>query len=261
MAEGLNPAFDAALLARIEDASLNASAPPQQLWMDGWLVRFSPGKARRARSVNAVAAGRLPLAAKLEAGAAVFRDAGLPMVVRITPFSQPPTLDAELAARGWGIEGETTVKVLADLAATPSPPPLPPGVTVERLAAAEYARQVGHWRGSDPQAIAAHEERLRLSPVPYEGFVLKQRGRPLACGQFARQGDVVGLYDVFTAEAARGHGLAHLLCAQLLQRAREQGAVTAYLQVESYNAPARALYRRLGFVAGNGYCYRTPPVS
>jgi ribosomal protein S18 acetylase RimI-like enzyme len=260
MVEGLNSAFDALLLSRIEDASLNASAPRQQLWMDGWLVRFSPGKARRARSINAVAAGRLPLADKLEACAAVFRDAGLPVVVRITPFSQPPTLDAELAARGWGTEGETTVKLLADLAAAPSPP-LPPGIAVEYLAATEYAGLVGRWRGSDPQAVAAHDERLRSSPVPYEGYVLKQRGRPLACGQFAREGDLVGLYDVFTAEAARGHGLARLLCTQLLQRARGQGARTAYLQVESDNGPARALYRRLGFVEAYGYRYRTPPAA
>jgi hypothetical protein len=54
------PGLDAGLLSRIEDASLNASAPPQQRWLDGWLMRFSPGKARRARSINAVADGCLP---------------------------------------------------------------------------------------------------------------------------------------------------------------------------------------------------------
>ena len=64
---GLNPAFDPALLSRIEDAGLNASAPPQQLWLDGWLVRFSPGKAKRARCVNAVALGRLPVDERLHA--------------------------------------------------------------------------------------------------------------------------------------------------------------------------------------------------
>ena len=57
--------MDEALLSRVEDASLNASAPPQQRWLDGWLVRYSPGKARRARSINAVATGRLPLTQKL----------------------------------------------------------------------------------------------------------------------------------------------------------------------------------------------------
>jgi hypothetical protein len=39
----------------VEDAGLNASAPPQQLWLDGWLVRLCPGKAKRARCVNALA--------------------------------------------------------------------------------------------------------------------------------------------------------------------------------------------------------------
>ena len=64
-AADLASTFDAALLSRVEDAGLNASAPPQQRWLDGWLVRFSPGKAKRARCVNAVAAGRLPLDEKL----------------------------------------------------------------------------------------------------------------------------------------------------------------------------------------------------
>ena len=47
----LSPRFPAALLSRIEDAGLNASAPPQQRWIDGWLVRYCPGKAKRARCI------------------------------------------------------------------------------------------------------------------------------------------------------------------------------------------------------------------
>ena len=38
-------------------SGLNASAPPAQWWVDGWLVRAWPGKARRARCVNALAPG------------------------------------------------------------------------------------------------------------------------------------------------------------------------------------------------------------
>ena len=60
-----NDRFDSTLLSRIEDAGLNASAPPQQRWVDGWLVRFSAGKAKRARCINAVADGRLPVAERL----------------------------------------------------------------------------------------------------------------------------------------------------------------------------------------------------
>ncbi|MGZ5186007.1 MAG: GNAT family N-acetyltransferase, partial [Caldimonas sp.] len=72
----MTPAFDAALLARVEDAGINASAPREQLWIDGWLVRFSPGKAKRARCVQAVAPGRLALDAKLQRCLAVYAQAG-----------------------------------------------------------------------------------------------------------------------------------------------------------------------------------------
>jgi hypothetical protein len=89
-----------ALLSRIEDAGLNASAPPQQRWLDGWLLRFSPGKAKRARCINALADGRLTLSQRLALSQAVYREAELPLFFRMTPFSQPAGLDAWLAARG-----------------------------------------------------------------------------------------------------------------------------------------------------------------
>src|SRR5689334_4346779 len=110
---GLNPAFPVQLLSRIEDAGLNASAPPQQRWLDGWLVRFSPGKAKRARCINAVADGRSPLPERLAACERVFVDAQLPLIVRVTPFSQPPGLDSHLADQGLRRFDDTRVMVAA----------------------------------------------------------------------------------------------------------------------------------------------------
>ena len=109
--------WDEALLARVEDAGINASAPPQQLWLDGWIVRFSPGAAKRARCVNAVAPGRMALDRKLALAASFTGDAGLPLVVRVTPFSQPPGFDRELAERGFEAFDETQVMVNTALAA------------------------------------------------------------------------------------------------------------------------------------------------
>ena len=254
----LSTAWPATLLSRVEDAGLNASAPPQQRWLDGWLLRLSPGKAKRARCVNAVAPGRLPLRDRLGLCELAFREAGLPFFVRITPFSQPPALDDILAAQGLHQIDDTRVMVATEWAEAPHS--VPSGLVLERLAAAEFAEQVGAMRGSPPAQRVAHAERLQASPVPYQGWVLRRRdtGGIAACGQIATEANLVGVYDVFTDPAQRGQGLARILCSQLLAMARARGAAVAYLQVESSNAPARAIYQRLGFADAYGYHYRCP---
>lgn len=256
--------LDDALLARIEDASLNASAPPQQRWMDGWLVRANPGKAKRARCINAVAAGRQPLDIKLAQAAAWLEEQRLPLVLRITPFTQPPELEAQLAARGWTLLDDTRVMVLQPMPAllpTLTPAPLPAGTRWQALTAADYAEAVGALRGSPPAQRSAHAERLQLCPVPYQGraIVREADGAVLACGQWAREADLVGLYDVFTHPDHRGQGLARTLCERLLIESAQQGASTAYLQLEADNLAAGQLYRRIGFVEGYAYHYRVAP--
>ena len=252
--------MDELLLSRVEDAGLNASAPPQQRWLDGWLVRYSPGKAKRARCVNAVAAGRLPLEDKLRLAQAVYTEAGLPMLVRITPFSQPAGLDAWLADRGWAALEETRVMVCTRLPAG-EPAPLPDGTCWEPLDAPAFAAAVGTMRGSPPGQRQAHAQRLAFSPVPYRGFVIRgvADGNVLACGQFAREGELVGIYDVFSHPQARGRGLATILCKRLLAYASSEGAGVAYLQVEADNHPARRIYQRLGFADGYAYHCRVAP--
>ena len=94
--------------------------------------------------------------------------------------------------------------------------------------------------------------------MPFTALAIRRasHGAIVACGQSTREGDLVGLYDVFVAEAMRGQGLATLLCTRLLCEAKDAGAASAYLQVEADNAGARAVYSRLGFADGYGYHYR-----
>jgi ribosomal protein S18 acetylase RimI-like enzyme len=250
--------FPAALLSRVEDAGLNASAPPQQRWIDGWLVRFSAGKAKRARCVNAVAVGQLPVAEKLALCQQVFDEARLPLIVRITPMSQPRTLDAWLESEGLRSFDDTRVMILADLS-HPDAEPLDDDVSLQRVGHSAFAQIVGQLRGSPLSQQQAHAQRLELAPVPFEGWVLRRTGESavLACGQTAAEADMVGLYDVFTASHERNQGWARRLCAELLRRAHRIGARTAYLQVDASNVAARSVYRRLGFADGYAYHYRT----
>ncbi len=259
-----NPAFEPTLLSRIEDAGINASAPPQQRWVDGWLVRFSPGKAKRARCINAVAAGRLPVNGKLALCEPIFREAGLPLHVRVTPFSLPPQLDAQLAALGLRRQDDTRVMVRASLHDLPESS-VPRGTRLGRLGHHAFAELVGNLRGSTLAERQAHGERLALSPVPFHGFSLtNEDGVVVSCGQIAIEGELAGLYDVYTAASHRGCGYAGALCLEALHFSREQGAIVGYLQVDAENGAVRRLYGRLGFCDAYGYHYRTqdaPPVA
>jgi ribosomal protein S18 acetylase RimI-like enzyme len=221
---------DAALLSRIEDAGLNASAPPQQRWLDGWLLRFSPGKAKRARCINAVAPGRQPPERKLELAREAYAQAGLPLIVRITPFAQPEGLDALLASTGMHMLDDTRVMVRPGLDGL-GEAGLPRGTSMHRVAHEPFAHAVGGLRGSALAQRQAHAQRL--------------------------ENELAGLYDVFTAPEARGQGLAQALCRSLLALARQRGARVGYLQVEGDNDPARSAYRRLGFADAYAYHYRT----
>ena len=249
----LNPAFDAALLSRIEDAGLNASAPLQQLWIDGWLVRFAPGKAKRARCINAVAPGRLPIAERLAACATVYAQARLPMIVRITPFTIPSELDGLLARQRLRRFDDTRVMVRSGAGVDPAKTP---AASIRAIGLEAFAQRVGGFRGSTLAQRQAHAQRLLNAAVSFQAFEMHADGEPVACGQFAIEGDLVGLYDIYTAQASRGRGLATALCRHLLARAGACGARHAYLQVEADNLPARTVYARLGFVDGYAYHYR-----
>src|SRR5205085_3257903 len=88
-------------LARIEEASLNALQTQRQLFYDGWVLRVSPGAAKRARSVNPHFGSTLPLAEKIAYCESLYARTSLPVLFRMTPFARPAELADTLQARGY----------------------------------------------------------------------------------------------------------------------------------------------------------------
>ncbi len=243
-------------LRRLEEICLNSSATPRQLLYDGWLVRLSPGKAKRARSINPFHAGTLPLDEKLDRCAQLYRERGLPFIARVTPFVAPADLDAALEARGFTAFEETRVMTaeLAHGAGGGAPVP-----AVGRHEVAWTVAAISSLRGASQADRDAHAERLLALPLPVVGFAIRHRDEVACAGIAVIEAPWVGLFDIVTAPEHRGRGLASALTGAMLAWARAAGAERAYLQMDASNEPARAVYSKHGFIDRYAYWYRSAP--
>lgn len=82
-----------------------------------------------------------------------------------------------------------------------------------------------------------------------------------AVGHATVDGDWIGIHGLAVEPAYRRRGLARAVVAELLEWGAEQGARTAWLHVETDNAPALALYEGLGFARHHTCRYLAPPVT
>ena len=246
------------VLKRIEESGLNVMQTQRQLFYDGWLLRLSPGVAKRGRSVNPHFASSLPLADKFAYCERVYARHGLPTLFRITPWSQPSHIEAALAERGYESFDETLVQAVK-LDRPPEMPEYAADVVIDAPDAPGFVEAVGDLRGSTATQREAHRERLVNSPLGKRHAVVWVGNRVVCTAQAAVEGNCVGLFDVVTAESARRRGYATLACASLLSWAWQHGAEIAYLQVTAGNAPAIASYRRFGFATVYTYHYRGRP--
>ena len=233
---------------RLEELSLNSSAPPGQLLYDGWLLRLATGKAKRARSVNAVYASQRPLAEKIAYCERLYGHARLPALFRMTPFSEPQGLDAALAERGYG-RFDTTAVECAAIAADA-------GGSAHVMNLGAWIDAVGELRGSPPEHRAGHRARLEGMPLTLRAVAVHEGDGVVATGLAIVEDDCAGLFDIVTRATDRRRGHARNVVASLLGVARELGARHAYLQVQAANEPARRLYRQFGFEERYVYWYR-----
>lgn len=247
---------DDALGARLEDAGLTSSQPPQQSIYDGWLLRYSPGKAKRARSVNAIGPGRLPLERKFVDVAAFYRRIGLPCLYRITPYSEPAMLDRALDMAGYTACDESRVMALELSRAAAPDAPAVQSIDVD---AAEFAQIAGRLRESPAAVVAAEAQRIAQSALPALYVVIRAGSDTVACGNLVIDHDCAGIFNMVTAAAERSRGYATAIVRALLGRAAEAGVHFAYLQVDAANAPARHVYQRFGFRDRYAYWYRLAP--
>jgi len=238
-------------VALLEDLTLSAWPALKTLHHDGWVLRFGGGQTGRANSVNAVRPGDRPLAELVDLADAAYPAQGLDPLFRITPLC-PPALVGELDRRGYVLENSSIVQVLDDLADTVADP----AVRMTHAASEDWIDAYARIAALAPPRRAALAGILAaIAPMTlYARVEVDGRIAAVALGVVDR--GHVGIYDVATAPDHRGRGLARRTVATILAAARDRGAHAAYLQVADINAPALALYGRLGFREVYRYHYR-----
>jgi ribosomal protein S18 acetylase RimI-like enzyme len=240
-------------LRRVEEASLNALQTQRQYCYAGWLLRVSPGKARRARSVNAHFGSTLPIGAKIAYCERLYRARDLPVLFRITPFVHPTNHEEELAARGYATCDPTFVQL--------TPHSRPPdarqcdGVDIVTPGIDVFADAVALLQESSREQRDAYHERMANTPQPARYLMARHEGRVVGVGTVMLEDGLAGIFSMATAPDMRKRGIASALLARLLAWAWERGASHAYLQVESTNAPAIGVYRTFGFATAYTYRY------
>jgi GNAT superfamily N-acetyltransferase len=240
------------LVRTLECRAFNAWPALQTLVHDGWLLRFARGHTKRANSVNALWPGRTALDARIAHAEGHYRRHGLPPTFRITPLCEPE-LDDVLAARGYRhIDPTIVMRVPVGQVATTSadvrlsPKPLP-----------VWLGAFGKTAGASPESRAILGEMLgQIVPAAAFAQIDGPDGAPCAFGMGVTEAGELGIFEMLTAVTARRKGHAARVIGALADWGRTQGASHVYLQVVADNAPARALYDRLGFKPVYAYHYR-----
>lgn len=236
--------------------------------------RLRDGFTARANSVLPLGDSGLDPAAALPEIIRWYAARGLPAKVQVVTGTGPaappaghgadavtdPRLVAALDEHGWTEERHAQLRTGA----------LAPLADREPDGRVRLSREPGPaWLslyGRVPQSAAAADTALRvLTGGPSVWFASVPRddadpdGPPAAIGRCVVDGRWAGFAAVEVAPDQRRRGLAGAVMAELARRALAEDASAGYLQVETDNAPAGALYDGLGFAVHHLYHYRRAP--
>ena len=231
---------DRDLLMRIELAGVEAWPALETDRFDGWLWRFSDGGSQRANSVSTLSYGGPDVEASIDEAERRYRVRNAPPMFQISDVSAPADLDAQLAARGYRINDPcSTLMKLCETQAKPE------GVVY-------LDRATPAWFECYSSVITPSRKRTApriLERVPITGVFcgVEEEGRIIATALGVPRDGVIIAECVATLAELRGKGAASRVMRGLEAWGAANGCKVVALQAVQTNAPAQAVYRRLGY--------------
>lgn len=236
------------MTASVDQLELAAAAtwsPDVTAYVDGWKVSSNGGFSRRLNSATAVGQAETSLDAKRSV-TRWLSERGAPLVVRVTPLTDPTT--AESCERNWYLEARDETIVMTrridDSEAAPDVAkvdPLDGAFVAEFFSLNERQPEDG---GTWPQLVG------RVVPDATGLWV-----EGAAVGFVAVSGSLAFIYSVAVESAERRKGLGTRVMAAADAWAAERGARSMAVQVLGTNTPACGLYERLGYTEAYRYHY------
>jgi N-acetylglutamate synthase len=242
----------------------------EEEWLGGWLLRAAEGFTGRANSALPLGDPGRPLDAALAAVTGWYRARALsPMIAVPLPMERAGVtaegsalhcFDNQLSERSWLTRPGPAYVMTADLAAVPTATTLPDGATF-RVDAAPDDAWLGtyHYRGQRRQPAVS---RTVLMSAPSQVFASIRAGagdEVLAIGRLSVDDGWAGITAVEVNPAHRRRGLGTALTLAVCAEAARRAARRVFLQVETDNEAALALYERCGFSCSHRYHYRVAP--
>lgn len=243
----------------LETAAAYGWPGTEYAWMDGWMLRAGHGYTRRANSAVPIGDSSGPARMgpdTLQRMSAWYAAKGLPLQLALPDrlATVPPGWNSWGETRVLGIDIENFV--------------LPQGPSMVRIAPEPDIAwlEIHRYRGDEPTGhsvtvplpevlSAVYEGQLGFASLGLPGPIAIARGALTTASDGRRW---VGLTCVAVLAAHRRHGLAALVCGELLRWGRDRGATHAYVQVEAGNVDALELFGELGFIDHHSYRYAVP---
>lgn len=218
-----------------------------------WLLRAGGGFTGRANSVLVVGRPPEPLPQAVATVTRWYADRGLRPRAQV-PMPGGTAADGALDAAGWHRDDDNLV-LTAPITGWPSA-----SMPVELRPEPDDAWLSGYrYRGTPLPAVARQVLLAADGPV-FASVRLDDPPAPLAAVARGVLSDGWLVVTAVTVEDRyRRQGLATAVMAALGAWAHEQGGHSCLLQVAGDNAPALALYARLGFTEHHRYHYRLGP--
>jgi ribosomal protein S18 acetylase RimI-like enzyme len=226
---------------QVEEACLNAWPSPRHVLVDGYLLRAAGGASKRVNSVNPLRGAGEPEAA-VASCEAIFATIGRRAIFRLPDIAAQ--MEPALERRGYRAIGETRtlLRPLDGLAAEG-----PPGLRIDDRPSAEWLAVRDEASGHDPDVARTFRTVTDAIVLPKAFVVVPGPDGSCAIGLGVRAGPLLVIESVAVPPALRNRGFGGAVVSALMRWGAGHGATGACLQVEANNAPAQALYRRLGF--------------